>query len=899
MQQLPAPLDRLDLGEILGFLRTAGQVPVAGDDGREQLVSLWLVVCRDRCWLVGASREGAWTTASTDVRLDRGWTWDAVRVGSWGAPLRPGTRGQADGLLAKWRLAEKSGDPVDPPMPAHGPERARIAAGADVPPWIAERVPADPDARWLFAMDTREVRHFPGADGQPERAPLWLAATDRHVTLVAAGPWVLEVPIDTPAALTAAWPGAGEAVAWVRARGPDAWDLALRHALDARAWDAAARLASEAWVLGRHTASWSRIGLLALGSGSTEAAVGAVLRQLEGSPADDVLAVGANDWSTRIRRLERAAPRLPDGPLSDCPVPPRPDGFPWPPDGPTEVHAFAGLLAGPPWVEPALALLAQHAEPARVAVARAAERSGRGAPDAGQAWWDAAVALHPADPAAARAAADRAIARIPEGPSEGPSRADVRYRASVWAVEANADPGPLWDAALPAVPPSDLGLPPEAWRRLATRAQDAGARDAAAAAWRAVHTALPDERQALVEEARQLEALGRLEHALGALETLPARTDRALEPDPPAWWVHGEIARVATALGRTDRADEALRQAVAGEFLQRDALQRALELGEGVVDADRLAWWRHLGATLSGGDAPGRAPAPSLDRPVLDGLHPGGEGWLGRVQRSLDVREPPPIRDLTRGLERIDGDRWAAISQPLGELSDALGMPVPAAYLFRGDGAFGLSAWPTAPPLVLVGHEHVDPDGRLALSPPALRFALAVELVHLAAGHPLLGYESGIVGTSRSVYAAFGRYAGTAETVVDLVTLVPGVDQLAKIQTVIKLSKRVFTARSAVDKVGTLAESGRSWIGWTTEGSEAVGRRFEGAAIQFRLQADRAALLLTGDLRAAVDAILRTSPTTAEHADRARQDGVIAVLDQVDEDTRMRLAGLLAFAASL
>lgn len=285
-----------------------------------------------------------------------------------------------------------------------------------------------------------------------------------------------------------------------------------------------------------------------------------------------------------------------------------------------------------------------------------------------------------------------------------------------------------------------------------------------------------------------------------------------------------------------------------------------------------------------------------MQRGELDALHPGGVGWLERTRHKIDAAEPPDRGSLVRGLEVVSERTWPELSTLVETLSARLELTPPAVYIVRGEGAWGLSAWPTSPPLLLVGHDHLKPDHPQFFGPDALAFAVGVELAHLAAEHPLLAFDGGIVGTSRSVYEAFGSYAGAAETMVDVITLLPGIDQVAKIQTLVRLSRRVFTARSVLDKATGAAEKGMSWF--QGESEQTVGRRFEGAALQFRLQADRASFRITGDLTAAIDAILASHPETAALRKLFAANGALPVLETEHLDLKVRVASLLGFVAT-
>ena len=250
-------------------------------------------------------------------------------------------------------------------------------------------------------------------------------------------------------------------------------------------------------------------------------------------------------------------------------------------------------------------------------------------------------------------------------------------------------------------------------------------------------------------------------------------------------------------------------------------------------------------------------------------------------------------------------DRHPEVWSTVQSLSARLGIPPPDLYLFRGEGAWGAASWPVEPPVVLLGHDHLV-DGPRRLAPAALEFLLAVELAHLSCKHPMLSFDATTVNATKSAYSVFGGYAGHAETVVDLVTLVPGVDQVAKLQQVIRLSRKVFAARGAADKLTSVAFPVLDWLGVAKgETTDGVGREgLQGAAMQMRLQADRAALLLCGDARAAVDAILQSSSDAVKLRMGVLNQGLLPLMEEgppsrLAADEILRLTALVEFSAGL
>ena len=212
-----------------------------------------------------------------------------------------------------------------------------------------------------------------------------------------------------------------------------------------------------------------------------------------------------------------------------------------------------------------------------------------------------------------------------------------------------------------------------------------------------------------------------------------------------------------------------------------------------------------------------------------------------------------------------------------------------------------MSAWPTDPPVLLVGYEHLRAGAR-QLDADALRFLFSVELAHIRCGHPILSLDDGLVGTSRSMYATLGRVAGPAENLVDLMMLIPGIDQVQKIQRLVRVSRKIFRARTALDKATELATPVLSWL--SPEREEQVGLTragLSGSAMQIRMHADRVALWTTGDVRAALRGMLAASNSSGEHMALFESMGLAKMLREppswLASDEAIRMSAMLSFAA--
>ena len=926
-------------GEVLqGSLLTSGRHAFVDPHGQTHLAPIWCLMTDRRAWLGAAHASQTWAIAvgrPEDAEVQRGWTWDAVRVGTHSAPLRRGTRAAAEKLIETWR-PDAEGETWSTPIPPEETERTTAAKGATgLPEWWVAKVPGSPDERWLFACETCSTQPFNNPDGTIAYAPIWVGVSDRRAVLAAQhpehAPWSSLIrealhhePRTTRDRLVAdgrelegavlADPKMARVTALTHApAGSPRWAEAIHQSILADQIKDAIRLIDQAFGADLADRSWTHIAQLLHAVERTDLAVASAARALHADPSVDT-ADPIRSWTAALSKLRKALRREKvdeawlRGQLKErleaLTVAEPPPGAPWPPRHPSEVWAAA--LDQVDRAPEAVAVWVDMDRSPRQLQGLAAALERAALPKAASLWAEAALAHREAgDDEDASRALERAIAL------DGAELAPYWTRAT-WAWQ-DGDPETArshWERALDLDPTGNsrnhraldaLGL-----HALAEHAGELGHWTAAASAWRSALAREPDDEHGWTTVASILER--ELEKPEDAIEIMRAHArhvddDVITDPQRPRWSIHVDLARVLASTGDMSAALTALREALRGDFLTPAAFEAALACPALEAPEAATAWWRHLHRLHAGeGHADGNPlePQQHFTDEALDALHLGGSGWLHRVRQSLDAPTPPSSTTLSRGLQTLAEDHPEAHAL-VERVSEALELTPPATYLFRGEGAWGVSGWPTEPPVLLVGAQHLR-DGPRKLSEASLCFLIAVELAHLRCEHPVLSFDADIIGTSKSAYGVFGRYAGAAESVVDLVTLVPGVDQIAKLQKIIVISRRVFMTRSVIDKASSLAAPVLGWMGGEEESASSIGREgLAGAALQLRLQADRVALLVCGDARAGVDAILRSSSQSLELADRVQREGLHAILTDpetsLSPDEAIRLTSLLEFAA--
>lgn len=921
----------LPAGEaVIGAMKSAATYAFPAIGG-SSTAPLWIVVASRRCWLI-AVRDGEIARFARGRLGDFGVERRTVgrhrfRLGPWTIPI---LRRDAD-TLTTWlvKLARSGGGDADVDEEPTATGELRGTAAIKVPRWVVEDLPSPPDTHWLQVLTTATSVTFTDMDGSAVSRPVCVAVADVTVIAAARGPrgqlvsqpvkqpltlrhrttWDQLVAEDLPTPVEVALGQRSEAarlVALATASEPEErWRMAGVHCLPhspdeaARVWGeaighglAARSLTELAWVLARAGQA----------TGATRVAAHALAQTPALAPTDgaqhfaalDTLSKGRHPTSAHLQPLEVWAASLdPVEPPQDLPWPPSSDGAIW-------SAAALALQRG----DEAIDAFPQAGPDKPVDLLGCAVTMAAAGAHAAAAFRHAAEALRPTEPALARLALTRA------------AQAEPDHLASLWrlgawcSLDAEHEEATHWwhralildptGAALPALP-----LDAPGWTTIAVQAEEEACWEAAALARRAAIEADPGRWRAWQDLVDLLE--GPMDQPSAAAQALESALALETDHEGARWDAWARVAALHGSAGRKAQAGAALGASLREAYLHPEAYEAALAVGDATC-GDVFPWWQHMHRLLAGPSVAEGRPRPpaTLDAAMLDALHPGGAGWLDRARHLLDNTEPPERKVLVRGLDHIEtgGTEGARVAAIVERLSGAIGIEPPPTYLFRGDGSWGASAWPTKPPVLLVGQLNLAPGPR-HLDDRALSFLLAVELVHLACDHPLLAFEHGLVGTSRSVYQAFGRYAGAAESAVDILTLLPGVDQLAKLQTIVSLARKVFTTRSVIDKASDLANPVMNRLGIGNSGGPAVGREgLQGAALQFRIQADRAALRLVGDLRAATRAILRSSSHSLEAAAAVEDNGLAAVLGDssrygLQADEALRLTALVRDALDL
>lgn len=324
-------------------------------------------------------------------------------------------------------------------------------------------------------------------------------------------------------------------------------------------------------------------------------------------------------------------------------------------------------------------------------------------------------------------------------------------------------------------------------------------------------------------------------------------------------------------------------------------------------EADLGARVRQAIAALAPGglEKAAEPPPPIRLAPLSDELlrqrlqHPAARdgGVLGRLQGLLASVDAPDASALRAYCDRLEGAEHAPVLDALADGSLVFGMPGVAAFLSRGERKTGLRAYEGDKPFLLIGVDHLRAEGGRALSPAELRFALGAELAHLRFGHSRV--------TNREVWiGAWEKGKASLDVLLGALPVLKGWSFTERVATwalapagsVQKLFSHVGVAEATWRRLSSAFSPGAG-----PENPTLSARHDDliAAARVMQLTADRAGLLLAGDLRAALRAIFLTSPDLWPELPVAARHGLARSLARRDPSGRILLQGLALRVAAL
>ena len=276
-----------------------------------------------------------------------------------------------------------------------------------------------------------------------------------------------------------------------------------------------------------------------------------------------------------------------------------------------------------------------------------------------------------------------------------------------------------------------------------------------------------------------------------------------------------------------------------------------------------------------------------------------GQGSLVAVAQQLIADSPKPDHAaLSDYCEALDQRAYPEAKRALDAARLVFSLPDLQAYVSRGKKSIGLRGYEGKSAYLLLGKAHLDPNSPYRMSEAELCFAIGSEALHLELGQARL--------TSHEVWAgALARTRGGVELALGVLPLLKGLPLAASVSKFLdKIPEPAV--RRALDALVHFEQSRKPAANTTDTGESPsalshVNENLVAAHRLMQMSADRAGLVLCGDLRASLRGLLLVRPDTRAVLERAiERDLASALLEcSPDDDAAMRADLIVRVAALL
>jgi hypothetical protein len=274
----------------------------------------------------------------------------------------------------------------------------------------------------------------------------------------------------------------------------------------------------------------------------------------------------------------------------------------------------------------------------------------------------------------------------------------------------------------------------------------------------------------------------------------------------------------------------------------------------------------------------------------------GQNSLVAGAQKLIALSPEPDHAALSDYCEALDGHEHPEAKRALDAARLAFGLQNLRAYVSRGKKSIGLRGYEGKTPYLLLGKAHLDRGSAFCMSETELCFAIGAEALHLKLGQARL--------TSNEVWAgAFARTKGGVELALGLLPLLKGLPLAASVSKFLdKLPEPAV--RRALEILLRFEHDQRQRqpeLGAPPTALSHINENLVAAHRLMQMSADRAGLVLCGDLCSSLRGLLMVRPDTHAVLQAMVERDLVSVLLEGEieaalrSDLVVRIAGLLHF----
>ncbi|HEY4106195.1 MAG TPA: hypothetical protein VGM44_19985 [Polyangiaceae bacterium] len=283
----------------------------------------------------------------------------------------------------------------------------------------------------------------------------------------------------------------------------------------------------------------------------------------------------------------------------------------------------------------------------------------------------------------------------------------------------------------------------------------------------------------------------------------------------------------------------------------------------------------------------------SLESALSHPLARGQASLVNSLQKLVALSPEPDQVVLRDYCEALSTSLEPAAGRALAAARLAFALPTLQAYVSRGKKSIGLRGYESDTPYLLLGKAHLDPASPYFMHESELFFAFGAEALHLKLGLTRV--------TSNDVWAgALSHTKGGVELLLGLLPLVKGIPLGPGVSKVLERIPEPALRRGLDTLVHVERNFRKAPPANPAEGAlSLVNENLLAAHRLVQMSADRAGLVLCGDLRASLRGLLLLRPEYRALLEASSERGLIEALVFGDGQAAMRADLIVRVAALL
>jgi hypothetical protein len=290
-------------------------------------------------------------------------------------------------------------------------------------------------------------------------------------------------------------------------------------------------------------------------------------------------------------------------------------------------------------------------------------------------------------------------------------------------------------------------------------------------------------------------------------------------------------------------------------------------------------------------------PHATLSTDQIEGAlsHPlarGQNSLVAGAQKLIALSPEPDHVALSDYCEALDHHEYPEAKRALDAARLAFSLPDLRAYVSRGKKSLGMRGYEGKSPYILLGNAHLDQASAFCMTEAELTFAIGAEALHLKLGQARL--------TSNEVWAgAFARTRSGVELALGLLPLLKGIPLAASAAKFLEKIPEPALRRGleALVRFERGQRKAPAELAGPPSALSHINEHLVAAHRLMQMSADRAGLVLSGDLRSSLRGLLLVRPDTRAVLDAMAERDVVSVLLESEIEPALRSDLIVRIAA--